>query len=470
MKIKNHEILHEISRGALTTVYKARHLNLDRPVLLKVLNRQWLDQRDLLERFRREARIAGSLRHPGIVSVYDFEILPDLVYISMEYVDGQTAADYVKSQQPIPFEKIKKIFLDLLTALVYAHNKGVIHRDIKPSNILLDKTFNARLTDFGLASLVDVPGVTEQGYSLGTPAYMAPEQIRGEKCDQQADLYSLGITIYELISGHSAYQKENTAATLHSVLSDDLPDPNSFRRDIPGEFAGIIAMLIQKEKKHRPESALHVIKLLEKQKKSNVARQKSRGVISKNKNISFWAIPGIIIIFLLFFYFQYQNKIPARDKSQNIQIGDSTVSGTDLFISEKKDTVYSPNSISSQQKEENEAKNSAIPDNETKNIIENSELNNESPAKMYIICNPWAVVKIDGDSIDTTPLKKQILLSEGRHIIELSNPNFKSVQREYEIKGGTSDTLYFQLEPAFGFLMVQVTPWAQLFINNNYPM
>ena len=167
MKIKNHEIHHEISRGALTTVYKARHLNLDRPVLLKVLNRQWLDQRDLLERFRREARIAGSLRHPGIVSVYDFEILPDLVYISMEYVDGQTAADYVKSQQPIPFEKIKKIFLDLLTALVYAHNKGVIHRDIKPSNILLDKTFNARLTDFGLASLVDVPGVTEQGYSLG---------------------------------------------------------------------------------------------------------------------------------------------------------------------------------------------------------------------------------------------------------------------------------------------------------------
>ncbi len=153
MKIKNHEIISEINRGSLTTVYKAKHLNLDRLVLLKVLNQQWLNEKDLLARFKREAQISARLNHPNIVNVYDFEISADLVYISMEFVQGKPLDEYIKNNNPVSWTTIENIVLNILSALEYAHKNKVIHRDIKPGNILLDEKLNARLTDFGLAAL-----------------------------------------------------------------------------------------------------------------------------------------------------------------------------------------------------------------------------------------------------------------------------------------------------------------------------
>lgn len=469
MKIKNHEILHEISRGALTTVYKARHLNLDRIVLLKVLNKQWLSQQDLLERFQREARISARLKHPGIVNVYDFEISAELVYISLEFVDGQTIADYIKQNHPIPFEKIVTIFNGVLDALIYAHAKGVIHRDLKPANILLDKSFHARLTDFGLASLIDVPGVTEQGHSMGTPAYMAPEQIKGEKCDQQSDLYSLGITIYELASGKSAFQKENTAATLHSVLSDSLADLRNIRQDIPAEFIKIIELLTQKEKSLRPENASLVLKLLGKDIPAKLIKHESPVPFRKTVHRSLLAFSTALTIFLLFFYFRDNNEMPVQEEMHNFQKQDSTALQMHDLIQNHNDSAASavPKII----KTENNALESPfneLQNSSAKNQIAGSLKKNESTGKLFIVCNPWAVVKVNGDSLDTTPLKQQILLSEGKHILELSNPNFKTIHHEYEINAGDSDTLYFQLEPAFGYLMIRVTPWAKLFVNENY--
>ncbi|MCB9057713.1 MAG: serine/threonine protein kinase [Calditrichae bacterium] len=468
MKIKNHEILHEINRGALTTVYKARHLNLDRIVLLKVLNAQWLDQQDLLERFRREAQISGRLNHPGIVKVYDFEISSDIVYISMEYVDGQTASEYIKKNHPILIEEIVNIFKDLLQALDYAHKEGVIHRDIKPANILLDKSFNARLTDFGLASLINIPGVTEQGHSLGTPAYMAPEQIKGEKCDQQTDLYSLGITIYELISGKPVFQKENTAATIHSVLSDEIMDLQSIRKDIPDELGKIVKMLIQKEKNKRPGSAENVLKLLDK----NHSEVVEQPIIKNTGDSSFQRmlliISAFIISFLLIFYFVQDKEITLTEETQKPGISDSVIHKTTDLSHSQSDSISNMASkiVDSESHYSVPVSNDFVDEKTTKTDLTPSS--NAQYGKLFIICNPWAVVKINGDSIDTTPLKKEIQLAEGRHILELANPNFESIQYEYKIKSGQSDTLSFQLEPAFGYLMVQVTPWARLFVNNDY--
>jgi serine/threonine protein kinase len=466
MNIKNHEIIHEISRGAISTVYKARHLNLNRPVLLKVLNPQWLGEKDLLKRFKREAQISAHLQHPNIVNVYDFETSDDLVFISLEYIEGKTLSQFIREENPVPFEKAISIFNDLLNALHYAHKKGVLHRDIKPDNILIDKELNAQLTDFGLAAFKDTPSVTEQGQSMGTPAYMAPEQIEGRPANIQTDLYSLGITLFELLTNESPFLKENTAATLQSILSEDVPKLSKVRPDAPEWIAEAVKWLTAKQRNQRPKGASEVIKRFYNKKEKQDDTPQKTGL---GKPFFYFSAAALIGIFL--FYFFMPNNLPEQS-SNDIQ-GKTEVIIDTLKTEPQKNELTVEQPITKQISKSDSLANKP---NKAETIPRNLQVNKTALSikpepgygTLFIKCSPWAKVILDGDSVDTTPMKQAFRITEGRHQLELSNPNYKSEIRTIEINANSRDTLNIRLKINVGYLIVKATPWAKLFINDVY--
>ncbi|KAA3613370.1 MAG: serine/threonine protein kinase [Calditrichaeota bacterium] len=474
MKIKNHQILHEISRGSLTTVYKARHLNLDRFVLLKVLNSQWLQEADLLERFRREAQISAQINHPNIVRVYDFEVSTELVYISMEYVEGQTLQQFLEAEHPVSFDTGLQIFEDIVQALVYTHERGIIHRDIKPANIMIDQNSRARLTDFGLAHLSDIPAVTEQGQSMGTPAYMAPEVVQGAASSVQSDLYSTGLTMYELLRGESPFNKENMAATLHAVLSEDAPDLSQFRQDIPPWLLNLINEMIAKNAENRPQNALDVLARLKEKSSAggSVKEAQSPSPVTTKKKMRWPIYAGLLIAAIVLLILGWQQfgevgQVPGSAKNTALLVPADTLfnSGGNTKSASMINDSEGNGSIAAGMENQ---KSAIIDAKEASRPIAKSNTEKRATGYFYPICTPWAKIVIDGDSVDMTPLAAPIELPPGKHLVELVNPNFKISRQWIETMENQIDTLNVRLEPAFGYLNVKASPWAKIFIDGEY--
>ncbi len=462
MNIRNHEIIHEISRGAITTVYKARHLNLNRTVILKVLNPQWLREQDLLKRFKREARISAHLRHPNIVNVYDFHIGSDLVYISLEYVEGGTLEQYIRENRSPEIPRIISVLRDTLRALDYAHERGIIHRDIKPGNILLDENFTARLTDFGLASFQDMPGVTVQGQSMGTPAYMPPELIRGEQAGVQSDLYSLGLTLYEMLTGDNPFRKENTAATLQAVLSEEAPDISGPRPDAPRWITDMTRQLMERDPRKRPPGTAVLLQRLESTGDQAPVRPPAK------KRIFRWLLTPVALIIAVLFY-----RLLAPGDGTPLPPVSLPASDT---LSQAGDSIHAPVVVENSQPDKTDSRpargkpaDSPPPRSDDAPAGQPPSLPpQQATGSLYVSCTPWAKILLDGDSVDVTPLKQAIELSAGTHRLELVNPNYKSESFTLNIVAGRRDTLNVRLKPDFAYLMIKATPWARVYINNRY--
>ncbi len=229
-----------LNRGGMAEVYLGTHTTLSRRVAIKVLHRHLEENTDLKQRFEREAQVLAGLRHPNIVQVYDFDIIENQPYIIMEYVPGLSLASYLNSVHAhggrLTLKQIGQLLLMLSDALDYAHKNGIVHRDIKPANILLtSKTDSiqsgqplppdaqAILTDFGLLRLTQAASQTSSGTISGTPAYMSPEQARGDKVDSRSDLYSLGITLYEMLAGKVPFEADTSMAVLFKHIQEAPP-------------------------------------------------------------------------------------------------------------------------------------------------------------------------------------------------------------------------------------------------------
>jgi serine/threonine protein kinase len=229
-----------LARGGMAEVYLGSHLNLERPVAVKLLHSYIEEEPLLLERFRREAKVVAGLRHPNIVQIYDFDTVDGHPYIVMEYLKGPTLATYLRHlhqrKKRIPPDQVARLLTELSIALDYAHKQGVVHRDIKPGNILLynktediplDKPLTeaveAVITDFGLVRIMNTASQTASGTVSGTPAYMSPEQARGDPTDHRTDIYSLGIVLYEMLAGRVPFEADSTLTILHMQIHTTPP-------------------------------------------------------------------------------------------------------------------------------------------------------------------------------------------------------------------------------------------------------
>jgi len=229
-----------LARGGMAEVYLGTHTTLQREVAIKILRNQYEDDPDLLERFQREARVVAKLRHQNIVQVFDYDAIDDHPYIVMEFVSGPSLSKYLgalhKAKGQLEVSEINKIIVGVASALQYAHDSGVIHRDIKPGNIILTshtkpvvpgeplpEDFEPVLTDFGLVRFLNSSRQTSAGQTAGTPAYMSPEQARGETTDGRTDIYSLGIVLYEMLAGKVPFDGETTMSILLKHITDPPP-------------------------------------------------------------------------------------------------------------------------------------------------------------------------------------------------------------------------------------------------------
>lgn len=249
-----YRITAQIGRGGMATVYKAYQPSLDRYVAVKVLPPYYAEQDpSFLKRFEREAKAIASLRHPNILIVMDHGEQDGTTYIVMEYVESGTLSDLMG--KPLPPAQMARLVEQVAGALDYAHQAGVVHRDIKPSNILLPKPDWPLLTDFGLAKIVGGDKLTQSGTIAGTPAYMSPEQGRGEPVDARSDIYSLGIVLYEMATGVVPFEAETPMAVVVKHIIDPLPLPSSKNPKLPESIERVILKALAKERGDRFQKA-----------------------------------------------------------------------------------------------------------------------------------------------------------------------------------------------------------------------
>jgi len=249
-----YRIVEQIGLGGMATVYKAYQPALERYVAIKILPAYYAHEPGFAERFTREARAVAKLTHPHVLPIYDFGQEDGLSYIVMQCVDSGTLKDMMG--RPINLMTVADIVEQLAEALDYAHEQGVIHRDVKPSNVLMDRGRWVLLSDFGLAKMVEGSvQLTGSGVGVGTPAYMAPEQGQGLKVDERADIYSLGIILYEMVTGRVPFEAETPMAIVVKHITEPLPLPRTLNSDLPESVERIIMKALAKNPEDRYETA-----------------------------------------------------------------------------------------------------------------------------------------------------------------------------------------------------------------------
>lgn len=244
-----------LGQGAMGVVYRARDTLIERTVALKTVRRDPGDSgqaAEMVERFRKEAQAAGRLMHPNIVTIHDYGETDDLAYIAMEFVDGTPLSSLIQDR-PSPLARALDWFSDLLAALDYAHEHGVVHRDVKPANLLVTRDGRVKISDFGIAR-IESSTLTQTGTMLGTPSYMSPEQFRGETVDARSDLFSAGVVLYQLLTGQRPFSG-SAATVMQQVLNGSPPPPSQFNGALSPALDAVVMQALAKDAQARHASA-----------------------------------------------------------------------------------------------------------------------------------------------------------------------------------------------------------------------
>ena len=262
----------ELGRGAMGVVYKATDSVLERVVAVKTVNMALeRDGADKYEaRFYQEAKSAGGLNHPNIVTVHDVGKAGDVVFMAMEYIEGVELRSLIGEGRALALPQALSIATQIAEGLAYAHSKGVVHRDIKPSNIMVVANGPAKITDFGIARRRSASDLTQTGMMLGSPKYMSPEQVIGKRADHRSDIFSLGVIVYEMLTGSAPFNGENVTALMYQIVNFVPPAPSHVKSELPQMLDYVVAKMLAKPMDERYQDAADVARDLH-----EVERQRS---------------------------------------------------------------------------------------------------------------------------------------------------------------------------------------------------
>src|SRR5512139_416281 len=255
-KIGRYEVVSALGQGAMGAVYKAVDPLIERAVAIKTINLN-LSKEERVgfeERFYREAKSAGRLSHANIVTIYDVGETADTAYITMEYVEGESLREMLDSGVVMPIEMIARIAARVANALNYAHENHVVHRDIKPANIMITLDRDVKIMDFGIAQ-IPTGSRTQLGTVLGSPKYMAPEQVTGQPTDGRTDIFALGVVLYEMLTGATPFNGDNLSAIMYQVLNAEPAPPSTLNPRVPPAFDGIVSRALAKRPENRYPTA-----------------------------------------------------------------------------------------------------------------------------------------------------------------------------------------------------------------------
>jgi len=451
----------KIQEGAFTSVYRAYDPVLQRRILLKVLHKHHAADSDLHQRFIREAQACAALRSEYVVQVYSLTEYENCPAIVMEFVEGTSLKQLIADGSTRTLAYTQKVALQTLRGLVAAHERGIIHRDIKPGNILVTTKGTCKISDFGLAALASVPSVTMQGMVLGTPAYMSPEQIRQEEVDQRTDLFALGVTLIEVLTGERIFEGTSYAECAKKILTFQVAQLDRFTAQSSTEFIQFLKLLMAPQKQDRLASSREALAVLDKQDSSLVINVSRR--FTSPKKHSFALIGSIIVLFIAVILllpsrisdFNYPQPLnapafPDSSRTAGAHAGKEGIHHDSL--------VHGMNNRSQQ-----------LPILNPRTLAAGgTPPATADSGTVRLTSNPWAKVYVDNRLVGETPLSRPVVLAAGKHEILFVHPSFDPIMQTITVLPFRESTVTGNFFDHVGYLICLASPWAEVYINDQY--
>ncbi len=424
-RIGNCRILGEIGSGGMAVVYKAVQEPLGRVVAIKALKPSIAVDSGFAKRFEREAHFMASLQHENILHVHDFIKDRGTMYIVMEYVQGIDLYDLLEITPRLPVEVATIITLQVARALDYAHFRGIIHRDIKPANVMISHQGEVKLMDFGIARDDKLSDLTETGTGLGTPSYMSPEQILGDKLDFRSDIFSVGIVLYQMLTGRKPFVEDDARTVMQKIRLDRYTSPRRINPGVPRPLERIMARCMEKMPANRYPTTQSLIDDLHDFLTSRVPISHNARLVMYLKEL------GVITD-------AQADEILAASAPNRLRR-----SGGDRRVIPQMWMVQGLIGLGVL------GAGGTIQAMAGRLGVDESAFAAESGTRVipahagYVrfVVDPWADVQIDGQHVLTTPSAQRVPLDPGRHYVRLVNPYFESADREIEIREGETEVV-----------------------------
>jgi len=420
-RIGNCRIVEEIASGGMAVVYRAVQDPLGRTVAIKALKTSAAQEENVVTRFEREAKSLANLQHENIIHVYDYIRERGAMFIVMEYVQGIDLYDLLDKCGRLPYDVAAIIAMQVARAMDYIHYRGIVHRDIKPANIMIARTGAVKVMDFGIARDASFGDLTEAGTGIGTPAYMSPEQVLGDKLDARSDIFSLGVVLYQMLTGSKPFIEDEKKSAMHKIRLEKHESARKLNPEIPRELSAVIDKCLEKQPRDRWRSAQHMVMALERFLAKHVEMNhharlvlflKAQGVITDLEAEEYLnpqalgAGAGAL----------QQPNLQARNVVRAGLVAHAITFGVLLLFL---GLIHV-------------APLSATP---------HASLTAAQVAHGYLRVDaaPWARISVDGREVGTTPLAAPLELVEGKHALVFEHDWYQPVDREIDIVAGPVD-------------------------------
>ncbi len=429
-RIGNCRIVQEIGSGGMAVVYKATQEPLGRTVAIKALKPSIAMDSQFAKRFEREAHFMASLQHENILHVIDFVKDGRSMYIIMEYVEGIDLYDLLEHSPTLPPEVAAIIALQVCRALDYAHFRGIIHRDIKPANIMISKQGEVKLMDFGIARDETLSDLTETGTGLGTPSYMSPEQILGDKLDFRSDIFSVGIVLYQMVTGQKPFVEDEARTVMQKIRLDRYVSPRKLNSAVPRQLERILGRCMEKMPANRYPTTQALIDDLMEFLSPRVPMNYSARLVMYLRDV------GILTD-------SEAEGLLAAGAPRNVRPGlkdrrlvrHTAFVGTLLLaaiVGAGGGIQASAGTFDEGPRFRRRTQRGVVPD---------------EAGFLRLVVDPWADVYIDGQKVLTTPTAFPIALPPGVHYLKFVNPYYQELQREVTIDTGSTALVEVELQP-----------------------
>lgn len=425
-RIGNCRIVEEVASGGMAVVYRAVQEPLGRTVAIKALKSAAALEENIATRFEREAKSLANLQHENIINVYDYHQERGGYFIVMEFVQGIDLYDLLDRCGRLPYDVAAVIAVQVGRALDYVHYRGVVHRDIKPANIMISRAGGVKVMDFGIARDQSFSDLTEAGTGIGTPAYMSPEQVLGDKLDARSDIFSLGVVLYQMLTGRKPFVEDEQRSAMHKIRLEKHVRVRKLNPDIPRELERIIDNCLEKRPVDRWRSAQHLVMALER-------------FLAKHVEINHHAR---LVLFL-----RGQGVISELEADEHLNpsaLGQGSLAQPNMQARHAMRRGWIAHAITVGMLILmlgliHLAPLGATPHTPT-TVVNGQTVVAEQRGFILVHAIPWAEISIDGKPKGSTPMAKSIELTAGPHVVRFEHAWYQAVERTIEVTAGTAET------------------------------